>query len=310
MYQHSSEMIGRTLIRIRLIRRFPEGAPIAIGSILVSAIATLDWVTGTVVSLSLLYGLAVVAVTWLGSRRHGLLVAGLAASEGLLADVLGGNGLGAATAWNAVARLGVLVVMAWLVSALKDSLIEQRRRAMIDPLTGALNRRSFDLVADRERIRAGRNGSAVTLAYFDLDDFKDVNDRLGHTAGDRLLRVFAASVRAAVRGTDTLCRIGGDEFILMLPDTDAREAVIVVDRVRRILAECCRTEEVPVTVSVGVTTYRFPPATVEAMIGGADQLMYRAKSRGGDTVVGTVIVGQWNRWADHVADTEQALDRV
>jgi diguanylate cyclase (GGDEF)-like protein len=93
----------------------------------------------------------------------------------------------------------------------------------------------------------------------------------------------------------------------MLPDTDARQAVVVVDRVRRILAECCESEEVPVTTSIGISTYRFPPATVDAMVAGADQLMYRAKDRGGDSVVGTVIVGPWNRWADHLAETEESL---
>ena len=85
---------------------------------------------------------------------------------------------------------------------------------------------------------------------------------------------------------------------------------MVVDRVRRILHECCRSEQVPVTVSVGIATYRFPPATVEAMVAGADELMYRAKSQGGNTVIGTVIVGLWNRWSDHVAQTEDALEWV
>lgn len=307
MYEHSTETIGNTLIRSRLISRYPQGAPVAIGSLLVTVIAALDWFTGPTVSVSLLYAVAVITVTWLGGKRHGTLVTALAGAESLLAHVLSDGALAAAAVWNAATRLGVLLVVVSLVSALRDSLVEQRKRAMIDPLTGALNRRSFNMIADRERLRAGRNGTALTIAYFDLDDFKTVNDRLGHEVGDRLLRVFAASVRAGVRGTDALCRIGGDEFVLMLPDTDARQAVVVVDRVRRILAECCESEEVPVTTSIGISTYRFPPATVDAMVAGADQLMYRAKDRGGDSVVGTVIVGPWNRWADHLAETEEYL---
>lgn len=310
MDAHSTEAIAGTLVRFRLIRRFPQGAPIVIGSLLVTAIAALDWLTGPTVSVSILYAVAVMAVTWVGSTRHGALVAGLASAESLLAHVLAEGGLALSATWNAATRLAVLMLVVTLVGTLQDSLIEQRRRAMSDPLTGALNRRSFQLIADRERLRAGRTGSAVTLAYFDLDEFKDVNDRLGHEAGDRLLRVFAAAVRAGIRGTDVLCRMGGDEFVLLLPDTDAREAVIVVDRVRHILAECCESEAVPVTASVGISTFRFPPATVDAMIAGADELMYRAKSRGGDTVVGTVIVGPWSRWDDHVAETEHALEWV
>lgn len=310
MHEHSTTTVEGTLVRLRLIHRFPEGAPIVIGTLMITTIAVLDWVTGPAVSLSLLYALAAGAVTWLGTTRHGRLISLLAAAESLGAHVLTDGALAISAVWNSLTRLGVLLVITSLVAALRSSLVEQRNRAMIDPLTGALNRRSFNLIGERERLRAGRMGSPLSLAYFDLDDFKSVNDRLGHEAGDRLLRVFAASVRAGVRGTDVLCRIGGDEFVLMLPDTDARQAVVVVDRVRSILAECCRSEAVPVTASVGITTYRFPPSTVAAMVAGADGLMYRAKSRGGDTVVGTVVVGPWTRWSDHVADTEHALEWI
>ncbi len=310
MQTRNTRTVEGTLVRFRLIRRFPQSAPIVIGTLLVSTIAALDWLTGPAVSVSLLYAIAIGAVTWLGTRRHGFLVSGLAAAQSLGAHVLAGGGLAVTAVWNAAARLGVLFVIATLVSALASSLIEQRSRAMVDPLTGAMNRRSFHLVAERERLRAGRTGTALTIAYFDLDDFKDVNDRLGHVAGDRLLRVFAASVRAGIRGSDVLCRIGGDEFVLMLPDTDARQAVVVVDRVRKLLAECCRSEEAQVTATTGIATYRFPPESVDAMIAGADELMYKAKARGGDSVAGTVIVGPWDRWSDHVADTEHAMEWV
>ncbi len=310
MHEHSTVTVGRTLVRFRIIRRFPQGAPIVIGTILVSAIAALDWLTGPEVSVSLLYAIAVGGVTWLGVRRHGLLVAGLAATESLGAHVLADGTLGATALWNAATRFGVLFTVASLVAALSNSLIEQKHRAMIDPLTGAMNRRSFHLIADRERLRAGRSGTPLTIAYFDLDNFKHINDTLGHETGDRLLRVFAASVRVGIRGVDVLCRIGGDEFVLMLPETDAREAMAVVGRVRQVLAECAAAEEIPVTASVGITTYRFPPSSVEAMIAGADELMYRAKSRGGNTVVGTVVVGPWTRWSDQVAETEHAMEWI
>jgi len=310
MQEQSTQTIEASLVRFRLIRHHPQGAPIVIGALLVSLIAALDRLTGPEISVSLLYAIAVIGVTWLGGRRHGMLVSGLAAVQSAGAHLLADGDLAFGALLNAATRLGVLFVIASLVAALRASLIEQRRRATIDPLTGAMNRRSFHLVAERERSRAGRIGSAVTIAYFDLDDFKNVNDRFGHEAGDRLLQVFAASVRVGIRGSDILCRMGGDEFVLMLPDTDAREAVVVVGRVREVLAECCQSEAVPVTASVGVATYRFPPSTVDAMIAGADELMYRAKARGGDTVVGTVIIGPWTRWSEHVADTEQALEWV
>ncbi len=300
----------RTLVRFRLIRRYPQVAPIAFGAAFIAAIAAVDWATGAAVSVAPLYVVGVMGVTWLGSRRHGFLIAALAAAESLGAHALASGGVAGTEVWNAATSLAVLVVVVVLVDALRHALIEQRDRATVDPLTGAMNRRAFHLVAERERVRAGRTGNAVTLAYFDLDDFKGVNDRLGHEAGDRLLRVFAAAVRAGIRGSDVLCRMGGDEFVLLLPDTDARDAVVVVDRVRKLLAQCCESEDTTVTVSAGIGTYRFPPSSVDAMLAGADELMYQAKARGGDTVVGSVIVGPWSRWADQVAEAEAALEWV
>ena len=296
----------QSLVRIGLIRRFPNGAPILLGVLLVSGIATLDWATGPIVDVSLLYVIAVMAVTWAGTRRHGVLVAGLAASQGLLASVFEVGRLPMSALWNATTRLGVLILITILLGSLRNALVDQKHMAMVDPLTGALNRRAFQLVAERERLRAGRDGGAISLAYFDLDEFKTINDARGHAFGDGLLSEFAATLTAAVRGTDIVCRMGGDEFVLLLPDTDAREAMIVVDRVRRLIYERCMIDARPITTSVGIATYRFPPSTVDALISGADELMYRAKARGGDTVVGMVIVGPWTRWSDSVSLTQPA----
>jgi diguanylate cyclase (GGDEF)-like protein len=299
-----------TLVRSHFVRRYPTGAPLAVGTVLVTAIAVLDWATGPTVSVGLLHALAIITVTWLGSRRNGLLVSGLAAVETLAAAVWANGSLTVPAVLNAATRLGVLIVVTVLVATLRDALVEQRRLATVDPLTGSLNRRAFGLVAERERLRAGRGGSAITVAYFDLDEFKTINDEHGHATGDRLLRVFAASVRAGIRSTDIFSRMGGDEFVLLLPETDAREAVGVVDRVRRILAELCEVEGVAMTVSTGIATYRFPPSSIDVMVAGADELMYRAKARGGDSVVGSVVVGPWTRWSDHVAEVDRQLDRL
>jgi diguanylate cyclase (GGDEF)-like protein len=295
----------RSLVRLAAVRRFPNAAPLVLGVVLVALIAFGDWVTGPELSFSVLYMGAVVAVTWLGSRRHGMLVAGLAAAESLLATVLGHGALGPADIWNASTQLAVLVLTATLIGSLRRALVDQRRMAMVDPLTGAMNRRAFQLVAERERLRAGREGTPLSLAYFDLDDFKEINDRLGHAAGDDLLTGFATAVNETIRGTDLLARIGGDEFVLLLPDTDAREAMLVVDRVRNLLVDETGSGAT-VTTSVGIATFRFPPNTVDALLAGADDLLYQAKGRGGDTVAGMVIVGPWTRWSDSMSISKPA----
>lgn len=299
-----------TLVRIKLVRRFPNGTPVILGVLLVSSIATLDWATGPVVDVSLLFVIAVMAVTWAGTRRHGVLVAGLAASQSLLAAVFEAGDLPVSALWNATTRFGVLVLVGALLGSLRNALVDQRRMAMVDPLTGAMNRRAFQLVAERERLRAGRDGGAISLAYFDIDSFKEINDARGHAFGDGLLSEFTETMTAAVRGTDVVCRMGGDEFVLLLPDTDAREAMIVVDRVRGLIRQHCTVDGTPTTTSVGIATYRFPPSTVDALISGADELMYQAKGRGGDSVVGMVIVGPWTRWSDSVSLTHPAEDTL
>ncbi|WKZ81621.1 MAG: diguanylate cyclase [Acidimicrobiia bacterium] len=293
-----------TLVRFPLIRRFPNGAPLAVGVVLATGIAGLDWWSGPAYSLSLLYVLAVMAVSWIGTRRHGIVVAALAAGEQMIA----GSGVTVlARLWNSVMLGGVLMIVAVMLCSLRRSLVDQRRHATIDNLTGAMNRRSFAIIAERERLRAGRDGSPLTMAYFDIDAFKTVNDAHGHALGDRILEAFAEAVESTIRGTDLFARLGGDEFVLLLPDTDAHRAMVAVDRVRQRLAATCVVDGSPLTTSVGVATFRFPPHSVDAMIAGADELMYQAKQRGGDTVVGMVFIGPWARWSDTMAAGEPHL---
>jgi diguanylate cyclase (GGDEF)-like protein len=267
--------------------------------VLVSAVAGLDYLTGTAVSVDLLYVLAVMAVTWIGCRRHAVLVAVLAAAEGLLAQIAAGPGttLTLSAVWNALTQLVVLTLVAVLLDSLHRALEHQRRLAAVDSLTGALNRRAFEIAAERERLRAARHGTALSLAYLDVDHFKAANDRLGHHAGDRVLAEVARAIAGAIRGTDLFARMGGDEFVVLLPETDAREAMTVVQRVRAAAASAARAAGYPVALSAGITTFRFPPESVDAMLAAADDLLYKAKAAGRDRVVGAVASGPWPRWA-------------
>ena len=273
--------------------------PALLGIVLVSAVAGLDYLTGTIISVDLLYVLAVMAVTWIGCRRHAVLVAVLAAAEGLLAQVAAGPGttLTLSAVWNALTQLVVLTLVAVLLDSLHRALEHQRRLAAVDSLTGALNRRAFEIAAERERLRAARHGTALSLAYLDVDHFKAANDRLGHHAGDRVLSEVARAITGAMRGTDLFARMGGDEFVVLLPETDAREAMTVVQRVRAAAASAARAAGYPVALSAGITTFRFPPESVDAMLAAADDLLYKAKAAGRDRVVGAVMSGPWPRWA-------------
>lgn len=296
----------KRLVRLHRFERFPTAGPLLLGVSLVAAISAIDWVTGPQLNLSPLYVLGVMAVVATGTRRDGLLIAGLGAAAGMAADfvALGLGEIHWIPVWNGVARLIVLTLVAALIGSLRETLADQRRQALVDPLTGAHNRRAFQIVAERERLRSGREGTALSVAYFDLDGFKEFNDSLGHAAGDDMLQTFAAAIASGIRGTDLLARLGGDEFVLLLPDTDAGEALRVVERLRAAVTEI--SANAPITASVGVATHRFPPSNVDALISSADDLMYKAKAAGGNRVVAAIVSGPWTRWNDHVNLTQPA----
>jgi diguanylate cyclase (GGDEF)-like protein len=161
--------------------------------------------------------------------------------------------------------------------------------AIRDELTGSHNRRFLLGLIDREKERADRNGRPFCLCLFDIDFFKRINDTYGHAAGDLVLRRFAEAVQGQVRGTDAFGRYGGEEFLLMLPETPAPDALVLAERVRRVIAglRCSGPEtngsEISLTVSVGVVEYRLGEAVAQA-IARADEALYVAKSLGRNRV--------------------------
>jgi diguanylate cyclase (GGDEF)-like protein len=192
----------------------------------------------------------------------------------------------------AAVRIGGIlgtVAVVMVIARLHGALSAERRLATIDAATGALNRRAFTAAAERERRRAERSGRPLSLAYLDLDGLKGVNDRLGHRAGDRALRTAAAALSSSLRAGDLIGRVGGDEFALLLPDTDVLGAARASERMRHTVAAACREGNVPVTASVGTATFRFPPTSVGDMLAAADRLMYRSKEAGGNRVTGSVV---------------------
>jgi diguanylate cyclase (GGDEF)-like protein len=186
--------------------------------------------------------------------------------------------------WNAAARLGFMVILAHVVASFRATLLRERELARTDYLTGAFNGRSFGEAAGAEIARARRHAHPFSVAYIDVDDFKQVNDRQGHSAGDRLLKAVASSLGRNVRDIDTVARIGGDEFAVLMPETDARAAHVAMLRTRRRLIEDAKAGGWPVTLSVGVVTFDTPPASVDDLLRAADEVMYSAK-RGGKNAV-------------------------
>ena len=158
--------------------------------------------------------------------------------------------------------------------------------AIRDALTGAYNRGHLFEVLRHECARSNRNGGPLSICMFDLDHFKQINDRFGHPAGDAVLKRFGDIAKAALRAADVLGRYGGEEFLAVLPDTGAPGAIVVAERIR-LAVESAALPEIPahrVTVSVGVATRR-STETVEAFLARADQALYRAKEAGRNRVM-------------------------
>jgi diguanylate cyclase (GGDEF)-like protein len=178
--------------------------------------------------------------------------------------------------WDFLGRFGAYLLLYIVVAQWK----KQRTYAGKDPVTGVANNRTLANYAAREIDRCTRAGDPITLGYLDCDNFKKFNDRWGHQAGDQLLRLVARTLRQHVRPTDLVARVGGDEFIVMLPRTGREEAPKIFgelqDHIRELAVEC----GILVSFSVGVVTFEEAPPSVREMLKQADQLMYEVKKAG------------------------------
>lgn len=155
--------------------------------------------------------------------------------------------------------------------------------ATTDSLTSLANRARFLDVFERERNHAERNKTEFSMLLIDLDDFKMVNDRFGHDVGDDVLRYVAASIKHRIRKTDLACRIGGEEFGILLPGANLEKAIGVAENIRKTISEVPYTKVdlvIPLSVSTGVAEYGADGVDLEALYAAADGYMYKAKAAG------------------------------
>jgi diguanylate cyclase (GGDEF)-like protein len=163
-----------------------------------------------------------------------------------------------------------------------------RRLAAIDALTGLLNRGSLEGEAARLAARASRSGGNIALILIDVDNFKGVNDRYGHPAGDEVLRQLAALMTVMTRSGDCLGRYGGEEFCMVLPDTSEADAAVLAERLRQRYANlrvAWRGEMLSGSISIGVADARLAGVDMAAMVAAADKALYQAKGDGRNRVV-------------------------
>ncbi|MDQ4131197.1 MAG: diguanylate cyclase [Actinomycetota bacterium] len=180
--------------------------------------------------------------------------------------------------------LGTLAAASILAKLLRERLEAVMSRlgeaASSDPLTGLPNRRGFEEAFEEELERARRSGGRLSLVWGDIDNFKQLNDRFGHQAGDEALQRVSELIERAKRRIDKPARVGGEEFALLLPDTDEEGARVVAERLREEMEHTFAGEPVELTFSFGVASFPGHGQTAEDLIGAADDAMYVAKDMG------------------------------
>lgn len=258
----------------------PKGALVALGWTLLFVVAACDYLTHTnyVLDFSPFYIAPVSFFSWFVSIRSGIALSIICVGVGFFVRLRGVSGLTAY--WDAAVWLALYLTTTWLISQLKRLYEREYSLSRIDPLTRVENRRALFEAATRIKSLSDRHGFPVSIAYLDLDGFKQLNDQKGHQAGDKVLVQTAATIRKVLRPSDVIARIGGDEFAVLLPAADRETARRILSRVQIDFNRTMEASRLAVTLSIGWVSYSPPLSSVEEMLRNADKAMYAAKNRG------------------------------
>ena len=187
-------------------------------------------------------------------------------------------------AWNFIMRFGLFLFVGNLIYRQHKKSAFYQKLAEIDELTGLLNRRGFLIRVEEELTRARRFERQYSIAYIDLDNFKQVNDNYGHQAGDELLCLVSNTLTTYLRATDHVARVGGDEFTVLLVETDQEAAKFAFEKCYQALNQKLLVNGMGVTASVGVVTYSNFSTSLSDMLKKADSWMYHVKKNGKNRV--------------------------
>ncbi|MEW5909275.1 MAG: GGDEF domain-containing protein [Thermodesulfobacteriota bacterium] len=262
-----------------------------IGLLFILLVGLIRLAIGPEFALSLFYLLPVIATTWYMGKRAGVLISVAAAVTWLGADLIRISQFSKPYIpyINQTFRLVVFLIITVVVDKLSAALRNQRALARVDSLTGIANRRAFFELSKRELDKARRSQTPISVIYIDIDNFKVVNDRAGHSAGDDLLCHVAETLQKNVRSVDVVARLGGDEFCILLSDAPAPTGISISEKVHRILTAQANAHGWPVTFSIGAATFEKVPESVDILITAGDMLMYDAKYRGKNRIQHAVM---------------------
>ena len=268
-------------VLLKYLDRIPKILIPVIGLILVILIGIIDYLTGNEIAFTLLYLLPISFVAWFDKRNIAVMMSILSAAAWIWADIAAGSIYSHPfiPVWNTFIVLAFFLITVFSLAEIKKLLENEQKSARTDFLTGAANNRAFYESARMEMERAARFNHPLTLAYIDIDNFKQVNDSLGHTQGDSLLQSVVQTIKNNIRSIDLVARLGGDEFAVLFPETGETNAKTAIEKVQEVLIGVVRKHNWPVTFSIGaVTCYKL--CDIDELIKQADTLIYSVKESG------------------------------
>ncbi|HSM72040.1 MAG TPA: GGDEF domain-containing protein [Anaerolineales bacterium] len=268
------------------LETLPKSGVISVVISVMVVLGSLDYLTGFELSFSFFYLLPVTMATWVFGRNTGLVFSVLSATSWLTTNLLAGQDFSNLFigVWNTLIRFGFYVTVTILLAELHHALETERLLANTDPLTGALNRRSFNEIAENRMIVSEVNRRPYTMVYIDLDNFKSINDTMGHAEGDLVLKTVVDAIQAQIRSTDFLARLGGDEFAVLLTNIDQEQAKSITERLQSALLQKMKYNEWGITFSIGVLTVLSMPESPDRLVSLSDALMYEVKSKGKNAI--------------------------
>jgi diguanylate cyclase (GGDEF)-like protein len=242
--------------------------------------------TGYEYSLLVLYLIPIALAGWFTGRLSALILSVLSAVAWYIANSLAGQSYSQPQIgfWNAATWLGILVLFSLLLSSTKKVMGREKETASTDAITDLMTSRAFQPVAGAELLRAKRYKRPFTLAIIDIDRFKQVNKRLGRVSADLILKTVADTLRTRLRNTDLIARVGGDEFVALLPETNYSSGSVVISKLQTHLLKAMERHNWEVTFSVCAVTYYTYDTSLKEVFQETDKLMQDVKARGGNAI--------------------------
>jgi diguanylate cyclase (GGDEF)-like protein len=249
--------------------------------------ALFDYYTGFELSFSIFYMLPISIATWYNGRNPGMLLSIFSAFVWFMVDHFSGHVYSNAAIpyWNGFVRFGFFILITVLIFEIKILLRRETEFARQDNLTGLLNARFFKDSTQAQMEVAARHKHKIVFGYIDLDNFKKVNDTMGHSEGDRVLKSVGDVLKASIRASDLAGRLGGDEFVVFLPETDHEGAELVFKKIHDRLAQVMKENKWPVGFSIGIAIFNNIPGRVDDALQFADNLMYNVKNSGKNNIL-------------------------